>query len=228
MCLRAWGFVRLGLIFHFFFTNILGDEKVKIMVTPTQQKIYSFIESYIAEYRYSPSLTEIAEGIGISPRSISLISRSIHALVKAGLLKFYKQGYRNIELVQNKRYALPIMGRIAAGAPIEAISDKHWLDIGDLLSKKSYFVLEVKGDSMLEEGIFDGDFVICTQAQEAREGDIIVALIDQQEVTLKRLSYQIKERITLIPANPNMKPKAYLPHRIQIQGVFAGLLRLKR
>lgn len=196
------------------------------MVTPTQLKVYEFIQQYTQEHEYSPSLKEIARGIGISPNSISLISRSIHALVQAGRLKFHKKGYRNIQIVDTND-SLPIMGRIAAGTPIEAIEDKRSLDFGALFKGNNHFVLEVKGNSMIDEGIFDGDYVICRQAPKAYEGEIVVALVDQQEATLKRISYQIKDRITLIPANPHLKPKAYLAHRIQVQGVFVGLVRLR-
>lgn len=197
------------------------------MVTPLQQKIYEFICSFIEQNAYSPSLVEIARGIGISPHSISLVSRHIHALVQTGRLKFHKKGYRNIQVAEAKDCSLPLMGRIAAGEPIEAIIDKHRVDFSALL-REDHFVLEVKGESMIEEGIFDGDFVICKPIKQAQEGDIVVALIDGQAATLKRLSYKIPGRMTLIPANSTLKPKAYLPHRIQIQGVFIGLLRLKK
>lgn len=198
------------------------------MVTPVQQKVYDFIQGYTKEYGYSPSLTEVASGIGISPNSISLISRSIHALVAAGRLRFHKKGYRNIEVVNGDGLSLPLMGRIAAGSPIEAIEDRQTVDFGSLLRSDDHFVLEVKGDSMVEEGIFDGDMVICRHTRQAREDDIVVALIDGQEATLKGISFKIPDRVTLIPANPTLKPKAYLPHRVQIQGVFVGLLRLKK
>lgn len=198
------------------------------MVTPVQQKIYKFIQQYITEHGYSPSLAETARGIGISSNSISLISRHIHALVAAGKLKFHKKGYRNIQVVGvNDSNSLPLLGRIAAGVPIEAIEDKQTIDLGALFKGNDRFILEVKGDSMIEEGIFDGDLVICRHVSRAQEGEIVVALIDQQEATLKRISYQIKDRVTLIPANPHMKPKAYLAHRVQVQGVFMGLVRLR-
>lgn len=198
------------------------------MVTPVQQRVYEFISDHVAQEGFSPSLTEIARGIGISPKSISLISRSIHALVEAGRLKFHKKGYRNITVSYPDPLNLPLVGRIAAGTPIEAIADHQTLDLSRLLKKPNHFVLEVKGSSMVDEGIFDGDYVICRQVKEAREGDIVVALIDGAEATLKRLSYKIPDRITLIPANPELKPKAYLCHRVQVQGVFVGLLRLRR
>lgn len=199
------------------------------MTTPVQQKIYDYIQHFVAQNGYSPSLQEIASGIGISPNSISLISRHIHALVAAGQLKFHKKGYRNIQVVEKQQaFTLPLIGRIAAGAPIEAIEDKQSVDLSSLLQGDDHFVLEVKGDSMVDEGILDGDWVICRQTKQAHEGDIIVALIDEHDATLKRISYKIPDRITLIPANPALKPKAYLLHRVQVQGVFIGLLRLNR
>lgn len=196
-------------------------------MTPIQQKIYRFISDYLAKHHYSPTLVEIARGIGISPKSISLISRHIHALVQAKRLSFDKKGYRRIQLNQEKNLSLPILGRVAAGVPQEAIADNRRLDLTKLMQGKDYFLLEVKGDSMMEEGIFNGDLVICQQAAHAKEHDIIVALVDGEEATLKRISFKVPNRITLIPANPYFKPKAYLPHRVQVQGVYIGLLRFK-
>ncbi len=200
------------------------------MVTPLQQKVYEYIQEHTDKNGYSPSLAEIARGIGISPNSISLISRTIHSLVDAGRLKFHKKGYRNIQVADNENegLSLPLMGRIAAGTPIEAIEDRQTVDFAALLKGDDHFVLEVKGDSMVDEGIFDGDLVICRQARTAREDDIVVALIDGQDATLKGISYKIRDHVTLIPANPALKPKAYSPQRVQIQGVFVGLLRIKK
>lgn len=197
------------------------------MVTPIQQKIVNFIRGYVDQHGYSPSLVEIAEGIGISPKSISLVSRSIHALVAAGVLRFHKKGYRNIQVVDGESSgSLPLMGRIAAGTPIEAIENQQHIDLASLFGSPDHFALQVKGDSMIEVGIFDGDLVVCRSTPRASEGDIVVALIDGQEATLKRVSYQIHDRVTLIPANAQLKPKAYLPQRVQIQGIYVGLVRL--
>src|SRR3989338_1302705 len=101
------------------------------MVTPVQQKIYQYIQDHIGEHGYSPSLSEVARGLGISPKSISLVSRSIHALVAAGRLKFGKKGYRKVQVAEGGgSLTLPLMGRIAAGAPIEAIEDRQSVDLG--------------------------------------------------------------------------------------------------
>jgi repressor LexA len=216
------------LIFHHFFTNLaLSEEMVKDMVTPIQQKIYEHVRQYIDQNGYSPSLEEIALGIGISPNSISLVSRSIHALVTAGRLKFHKKGYRNIQVDDDEGFSLPLMGRIAAGAPIEAIENRQTVNLSQLLKREDHFLLEVKGDSMVEEGILDADLVICRHVNCAHEGEIVVALIDEQDATLKRISYKIQGHVTLVPANPALKPKAYLPQRVRVQGIFVGLLRIK-
>lgn len=198
------------------------------MTTPLQNKIYTYIQEYLAQHPYSPSLAEIARGIGISPKSVSLISRHIHALVEAGQLTFHKKGYRNLQLVKNSTTSIlpPLIGRIAAGAPIEAIENPEPVDLSALLRGDDHFMLEVKGDSMIDAGILDGDLVICRRTARAEEDQIVVALLDNLEATLKRVSYKVPERITLIPANPALKPKAYLPHRVQVQGIYVGLIRL--
>src|SRR5262245_31987770 len=175
------------------------------MTAPIQHKIYEYICEYIRQQGYSPSLEEIARGIGISPKSISLVSRHVHALVAEGKLVFHKKGYRNLQLVEEPGFSLPLLGRIAAGVPIEALESRHTIDLAWLLKGDNHFLLEVKGDSMVEEGILDGDFVICKQQPKAHEGEIVVALIDEQEATLKRISWKIADRITLIPANPAFK-----------------------
>lgn len=198
------------------------------MITPLQHKVFLFIQDYIGKNTYAPSLTEIAQGIGISPKSISLISRAVHALAKDGKITLVGKGYRNIQLHDKPTgVTLPILGKIAAGTPIEAIPNKESLDLQALFQEADYFALRVQGDSMIEEGIFSGDLVICRPAASAHEGEIVVALIDGQETTLKRISYKLKNYITLMPANPALKPKAYAPERIEIQAVFMGLVRLR-
>lgn len=164
------------------------------------------------------------EALGISPRSKSLITRSLRILEKEGKIKLIKEGRRLIIALTSKH--LTLLGRISAGTPIEALSDNQFININQLLQGENRFALQVKGDSMIDEGIFDGDIIICQQANRAREGDIIVALIDQCNATLKRISYKVQGMITLIPANSELKPRAYSPERIHIQGVYVGLIRM--
>lgn len=194
------------------------------MVSTFRTSLYQYISEYITEYSDSPSFSEMIEALGISPRSKSLITRSLRMLEKEGKIKLVKQGRRLIIALTSKH--LTLLGRIAAGAPIEALSDNQFLNINQLLQGENRFALQVKGDSMIDEGIFDGDIIICQQMNKAKEGDIIVALIDQCNATLKRISYKVQGMITLIPANSELKPRAYSPERIHIQGIYIGLIRM--
>lgn len=199
------------------------------MITPYQHKAYLFIKDFIQENGYAPSLMEIANGIGV--KSKSLISRYIHALKKAGLIDLEEGKRRHIRLKPKQAGGIPFMGYIAAGLPIEAITENDTLDIVDLLASTpriGQYALKVKGDSMIEEGIFDGDIILCEARNFARDGEIIVALIDNHEATLKRITNQHDGTIVLTPANANHKPQIYVAARVQIQGVFIGLIRINR
>lgn len=187
--------------------------------------LYNFISDYIAEHHDSPSFYEMTEAMGISPRSKSLITRSLKSLENEGQVELRKAGRRLLISLFSRQ--LPLLGKISAGAPIEAIADRQLIDPNALLFGENHFALKVKGDSMIEEGILDGDLIICRQNNVAREGEIVVALIDHTSATLKKISYKIKGVITLIPANAQLKPRAYAPDRIQIQGIYIGLLRIK-
>jgi repressor LexA len=200
------------------------------MTTPTQYKIYQFVTQFIQERGFAPSLHEIAVGIGISPRSLSLVSRYLRALEADGLLAMGKKGYRKVQLKPEATAGtcLPLVGRIAAGAPIEAIAHQESIDLAELFGGDNLYVLEVKGDSMIEEGILNGDKVVCKRQDTAREGDIVVALIDSQEATLKRISFRPAGKITLLPANAKLQPQVYTADRVQVQGIFVGLLRLHK
>jgi repressor LexA len=120
---------------------------------------------------------------------------------------------------------IPFLGRIAAGRPIEAIPQSETISVPDtMLGSKPCYVLQVSGDSMIDEGIFDGDYVVIEQAARADNGDIVVALIDRQETTLKRIE-QLPGKIILHPANSSMTSMVYEPDRIQLQGILKGLMR---
>lgn len=199
------------------------------MANPTQSKVYEFICSYVRKYGYSPTLTEIAQGIAV--RSKSLISRYVHALAQAELVDLIPGTHRSIRLKPAPEAKIPLLGRIAAGLPIEAVSDHEAVDVIDLLTgnhRGKLFGLTVKGDSMVEEGIFDGDIVLCEKRNAAQEGEIVVALVDNLEATLKRFHKQKNGTISLVPANIALKPQVYEAHRIQIQGIFRGLIRLSQ
>lgn len=158
----------------------------------------------------------------ISPTSLSLISRSLRALEKEGKIVLRKEGRKvSISLHENK---LPLLGKISAGLPIDALENHTHLEF-DWLFQPGHFALVVIGTSMIEENICDGDIIICRSTKHADEGDIIVALIDGQNTTLKKVSFKLPHHITLIPANRDLKPRAYPAERILIQGIFVGLFR---
>jgi repressor LexA len=208
------------------------------MLTPTQHKMLAFIQSFTKRHQYSPSLREIAEELNLSPTSKSLISRYMQKLEKLGYLERPTGRYRTIHLKKIKpnfaqHLAIPFLGKIAAGSPIEAIEQQEEIDITDLFVTQhkthELFALQVKGDSMVEEGILDGDTIICEKASTAYHGAIVIALIDNYEATLKRIHFiheGDKKMIKLIPANPHLKPQIYSSSRITIQGIYKGLLRL--
>ncbi len=195
------------------------------MLTPTQDRALTFIRRYLNRRGYAPSLIEIAEGIGITSKGTA--HRHVQALADAGRIRLLPGRKRGIELVDEDEIAkssLPLLGRIAAGQPIEAIAGQDRLDLNDLLGPNRY-ALQVRGDSMIGAGILDGDLVIIDRCDTADNGAIVVALIDDQEATLKRLKRFKNGRIKLIAENPEIAPLTYAAKRVRIQGVLAYQLR---
>ena len=179
----------------------------------------------MGEHDYAPTAAEIAQGIGI--RSRGVVHRYLKCLVEAGLIRLLPKRHRNIELLMaSTDYSLPLVGVIAAGQPIEAIEQQETIDVASIFLGECRYALKVKGDSMVDEGIFDGDIVVCERAQSADSGQIVVALIDQEEATLKRLFHNEDESITLVPANPSHHPMIYPSDRVEVQGIYVGLLRV--
>ncbi len=195
------------------------------MLTPRQLQTLNFIRQFVATHRYAPSLTEIAHGIGI--RSKGVAHRYVQALAAAGHLVLHPGRQRGLELVEEQQTGMlhmPLMGYIAAGQPIEAIPGQEVLDLGELLGADRY-ALRVKGDSMIEAGIQDGDTVIVEQRVRADDGEIVVALVDGEEATLKRLRSRPDGRVELVAEHPEMPPLTYAAERVTVQGVVVGLLR---
>jgi repressor LexA len=195
------------------------------MLTPTQDRTLTFIRRYLKRRGYAPSLIEIAEGIGITSKGTA--HRHVQALADAGRIRLIAGRKRGIELVDEEeisKTSLPLLGRIAAGQPIEAIAGQERLDLGDLLGPNRY-ALQVKGDSMIDVGILDGDLVVIERCDTADDGTIVVALIDDEEATLKRLKRLKSGRIKLIAENPEMPPLTYAAKRVRIQGVLVCQMR---
>ncbi len=196
-----------------------------------QKQILGFIKQYIDKYGYSPTLGEIAEAIGVS--SLATVHEHLGALAQKGVIKRFEGAVRGIEVIDQKiagalqGIELPILGFIAAGQPIQAYSDPDAsikVSPSMLTGKKRSYVLQVKGDSMIEDGILDGDFVIIEEQDIANDGDIVVALLDNGLATLKRF-FKESDRIRLEPANSSMAPIYINKGEFKIQGKCVGVIR---
>ncbi|OGE31150.1 repressor LexA [Candidatus Daviesbacteria bacterium RIFCSPHIGHO2_02_FULL_36_13] len=194
-----------------------------------QKQILDFIKQYIDKYSYSPTLGEIAEAIGVS--SLATVHEHLQALSSKGVIKRFEGAVRGIEVLDQKISStlagieLPILGFIAAGSPIMTYTDPDAsikVAPAMLSGKKRSYVLQVKGDSMIEEGILDGDHVIIEEQSDARDGDIVVALLDNGLATLKRFFREVN-RIRLEPANSSMAP--IYTTDVKIQGKCVGVIR---
>lgn len=207
------------------------------MLTFQQEKLLKFIIDYQKQNNVTPSFDEMKDGLDL--KSKSGIHRILSALEERGYIKKLNNRARAIEIIKNVNLidtesgknknniiSIPILGKIAAGLPIEAISDNtNYIELPETLLKKGeYFILNVEGDSMIEAGIFDGDQVVIRKANDANNGEIVVALIDNNEATLKRI-FKRGQQVALQPENSNYKTVIYGPDRIQIQGVLKHLIR---
>lgn len=194
-----------------------------------QRQIVEFIAQYIQKNGYSPTLQDIADAIGVS--SLATIHEHLQALVKKGVIRKYEGAVRGIELLDRKLgrltagIELPIMGFIAAGQPIEPHSDPHAafkVSPSMVSGERRAYVLQVKGESMIEEGILDGDYVVIEEQDEVRDGEIVVALLENGLATLKRY-FKEATRIRLEPANSSMSP--IFARNVRIQGKVVGVIR---
>jgi len=196
-------------------------------LTRRQREIYEFIRGFVAEKGYSPSLEEIAEAFGLS--SVATVHTHIQHLVEKRMLRKAWNRSRSIEPVEPPSAgttALPLLGRVAAGAPIEAIEVPETIDVPrDLVGTRGEsFVLEVSGDSMIEDQICDGDYVVVESRAEARDGETVVALVRGSDATLKRF-YREGDQVRLMPANAAYEPIRVPAEDVQIRGVVRGLMR---
>lgn len=194
-----------------------------------QKQILDFISQYVQKNGYSPTLQQIAEALGVS--SLATVHEHLQAMVKKKVIRKFEGAVRGIEIIDKKLgeitkgVELPILGFIAAGSPIEPFTDPNattQVTPGMLSGKKRAFVLQVKGESMIEDGILDGDFVVIEEQNEANNGDIVVALLENGLATLKRF-FRETSRIKLAPANSTMSP-IYVTN-VKIQGKVVGVIR---
>ena len=215
-------------------------------ITKRQRQVYDFIAEFVQRQGYCPSFEEIGAGLGLS--SMATVHKHITNLEKKGLLRRDANRARSLDiqaprgrLKQALRAAasaasaanveaalatasLPLVGRIAAGRPLEALENPETISLTDITRSRDVFVLEVRGDSMQEEHILDGDYVLVEKARTARNGEIVVALVDNSETTLKRF-YREGDNIRLQPANAKMAPIVVPAGSVQIQGRVVGILR---
>lgn len=194
-----------------------------------QKQILDFIKQYIDKYGYSPTLAEIADSIGVS--SLATVHEHLQTLVAKGVIRRFEGAVRGIEVVDQKisetlkGIELPVLGFIAAGQPILPYTDPDAtikISPSMVSGKKRSYVLQVKGDSMIEDGILDGDYVIIEEQSTANNGDIVVALLDTGLATLKRF-FKEPNRIRLEPANAAMQP--IYATQVKIQGKCVGVIR---
>ncbi len=203
------------------------DDDTLALLAPRARDTYEFIRHFFARHGRAPLLTEIAAGLGI--RSKGTAHRYVQALAEAGLIERRRGRHRGIRLREHtSATTLPLLGRIAAGRPIEAIPDEDCVDLSQFFMGPGRFILRVQGDSMVEAGILDGDMVVVERCETPADGDIVVALIDNEEATLKYLRRNRDGSITLVPANARLAPVTYNAERLRIQGVVVGQLRSYR
>lgn len=197
-------------------------------LTPRQREILDYIIGYIDDNNYSPSYREIAEHFNLS--SPATVAEHIEALKAKGYLRDDISGSRALQLIDGEQTEsgllessdVPLLGLIAAGTPIEAIRTNETIDIPRDMAGKQVFALRVRGDSMIDDGILNGDYVIIEPCTDPHNGDIVVALIDKDNVTLKRF-YREKNYVRLQPANKNYKPIRV--KKVVIQGRVKGVIR---
>ncbi len=196
-------------------------------LTKRQKEIFDYICSYLGREGYAPSLEEIGEEFDLS--SVATVHKHVQNLVQKGLLRKAWNRSRSIEIVDRsappESVEVPLLGLVAAGAPIEAVSTPDRIVVPpEIVGNKACFALRVRGDSMIEDHILDGDVVVLESRQIPRDGETVVALIRREECTLKRL-YRDGGKIRLVPANERLQPLELAAEDVEVQGVVIGLLR---
>jgi len=198
------------------------------MLTDREREVYDFVRAYTRRHGVPPKLREIGAHLGVASRGT--VHRYLRAIEEAGLIAITPDRARGVRMVNKTtgRSVLPVLGRIAAGLPIEAIPDETEIDLSEFFMGPNRFVLRVDGESMIEAGILHGDMVIVESRNSARNGEIVVALIDNQEATLKTFLRNPDGSITLRPANHSMPPMRFTAERVTVQGVVVGQMRSYR
>jgi repressor LexA len=213
---------------------LLSLEEYAMALTKRQKEVLDFLVGFLNKRGYSPSFEEIGRSLKLN--SLATVHKHITTLERKG---FIRRGYnqsRSIEVLQLPKpvreqvlnrhtVELPLHGRIAAGRPLEAIEEREMVSLGDFARSDRTFVLQVKGNSMIEDHILDGDYVVVEPTQVANPGEIVVALVGEDEATLKRFYREAGGKIRLQPANSDLAPIVVPAADVKIQGRVVGVLR---
>jgi repressor LexA len=196
-------------------------------LTKRQREILDYLNDFIQQHGYAPSLEEIGRRFNLS--SLATVHKHLTNLQEKGFIRRAWNRSRSVELVPTRTggraLELPMLGYVAAGAPIEAVTNNETIAVPEnFAGKRDSYVLRVKGDSMIDEQIRDGDFVIIEDRKSADNGEMVIALVGGQDVTLKKF-YRENGRVRLQPANPAMQPIMVDQDQVQIQGVVVGVMR---
>jgi repressor LexA len=202
-------------------------------LTKRQKQVLDFIAGFVDENGYCPSYEEIARGLNLA--SLATVHKHISVLETKSYLKRGFNQSRSLELapkyLQEQRRPktampeVPLMGRIAAGAPVETIEQREVLNFADFAGSGNTFALEVRGDSMVDDHICDGDLILVERVQQALDGDIVVALVNGSETTLKRFYRETQDMVRLQPANSTLAPIILPAANVEIQGRLLAVLR---
>ena len=199
-------------------------------LTKRQREILDYLNEFIQQHGYAPSLEEIGRRFNLS--SLATVHKHLTNLQEKGFIRRAWNRSRSVELVParvgGRALELPLLGFVAAGAPIEAVASNETIAVPEaLVGKRDSYVLRVKGDSMIDEQIRDGDFVIVEDRKTADNGEMVIALIGGLDVTLKKF-YRENGKVRLQPANPAMQPIMLDADHVQVQGVVVGVMRRDR
>ncbi len=196
-------------------------------LTKRQREILDYLNEFIQRNGYAPSLEEIGRRFSLS--SLATVHKHLTNLQEKGFIKRAWNRSRSVEVVPtrmgSRSLELPLLGYVAAGVPIEAVATSETIAVPeDLIGKRDTYVLRVRGNSMIDEQIRDGDFVIVEDRKTATDGEMVIALLRDSDVTLKKL-YRDNGRIRLQPANPDLEPLVVNADQVRVQGVVVGVMR---
>ena len=213
-------------------------------LTKRQFRVLAFLDSFVRRNGYCPSFDEVRKALGLA--SLATVHKHMNTLQRKGYIRRGPNRSRSIEVIDRRPMieasalgaesakepgpeksarSLPLLGRIAAGRPVEAFTNRESLSLQEFVGNKNAYVLQVKGDSMIEDHICDGDFVVVESTSRADNGDTVVALVEGNEATLKRFYRERDGRLRLQPANSSMAPIFMEQGELEIQGRVIGVLR---